>query len=57
MGAGQLHSLNAVRSNQLSHEQIAVVIQVIDKFGTYAKQGVHMASDSRKIQKGDIFAL
>ena len=55
MGVGQPHTLETMRSNQLNAEQTAVVAQVIGKFGTYATQHTHMVSDSRKVQKGDIF--
>ena len=54
MSKVQLHTLE-MRSNHLNAEQTAVVAQVISKFGTYATQHTHMVSDSRKVQKGDIF--
>ena len=59
MNTEHIHSLaeSAVsRSNQLSNEQSAVVAAVVKQFGVYADQHQHMVSDSRKVQKGDIFA-
>ena len=55
MTTGQLHTPLAARSNQLDSEQTAVVAQVIQKFGVHSAQHTHMVSDSRKVQKGDLF--
>ena len=55
MGTGQFRTFDTMCSNQLNAEQAAVVAQVIGKFGTYATQRTHMVSDSRQVQKGDIF--